>query len=455
MNVHFIAIGGSAMHNLAIALAKKGYKVTGSDDEIFEPAKSHLQQYGILPSEIGWYTERITTDLDAVVLGMHAKADNPELLEAQKRGLKIFSYPEFLYEQSKEKTRVVIGGSHGKTTITAMILHALKDAGIDTDYMVGAQLEGFDVMVRLSENAKFMLIEGDEYLTSPLDPRSKFHLYRPHIAVISGIEWDHVNVFPTFEKYMDTFAKFVGLIEPQGKLIYCAEDGNVCKTVVDAAHNDIERIPYRTPAYHRQEDGLQVVETPSHKQHPLRIFGHHNMLNLMAAWNVCKLMGLDEEQFFKAMETFNGASKRLELVKSGKSNAFYKDFAHAPSKVRATVAAMKEEYPDRSLVACLELHTFSSLTGNFLSQYAGSMDKAEWPFVYFNPHALELKRLPPLNLQQVRDAFKNPAIETFNDSKALETRLRNLFPAENQNILMMSSGDFDGLDLKCLADELF
>ena len=427
MKVHFIAIGGSAMHNLAIALCQKGITVTGSDDEIFDPAKSRLEKYGLLPEEFGWHPERITKDLDAVVLGMHARIDNPELLRAQELGLKIYSYPEYLYEQSKDKLRIVVGGSHGKTTTTAMILHVLAHCGIEADYMVGAQLKGFEVMVRLSHTAKVMVIEGDEYLTSPIDRRPKFHLYKPNVAIITGIEWDHINVFPTFDIYRDQFAQFINLIEPKGTLIYCDEDAEV----------------------HRVENGITYIGNTA-----LQVFGHHNLLNLTAARLACRQVGVTDEQFDEAISTFEGASKRLELVKKSDTCAVYKDFAHAPSKLRATIHAMREQYPDRKLVACMELHTFSSLTQEFLQQYAHSMDEADVRYVYFSQHALQLKKLPPLDPEEVRKAFGGN-VEIFTDSKKLVDCVITLFrDNDNKNLLMMSSGNFDGIDFAALADEI-
>ncbi len=451
MNVHFIAIGGSAMHNLAIALHLKGYHVTGSDDEIFDPAKSRLQRYGLLPESYGWHPERITKDLDAIVLGMHARIDNPELLKAQELGLKIFSYPEYLYEQSKGKTRVVVGGSHGKTTTTAMILHVLQHCGIEADYMVGAQLEGFEVMVRLSETAKVMVIEGDEYLTSPIDRRPKFHLYKPHVAIVTGIEWDHINVFPTFEIYKDQFAQFVNLIEPGGRLIYCNDDAEVRDVALKNTRTDIAKQPYDVPP-HEVVEGITYLDT-AHGRVPLRVFGNHNLLNLTAARYACNSLGVTDEQFDEAIQSFGGASKRLELVKATKDCAVYKDFAHAPSKLRATIAAMKEQYPDRRLVACMELHTFSSLTAEFLKQYAGTMDRADVPFVYYSQHALQLKKLPNLDPEQVKASFANERVRVFTDSKQMVEELRKMH-WQDANLLMMSSGNFDGIDFKLLADEL-
>ena len=439
------------MHNLAIALHLKGYHVTGSDDEIFDPAKSRLQRYGLLPESYGWHPERITKDLDAIVLGMHARIDNPELLKAQELGLKIFSYPEYLYEQSKGKTRVVVGGSHGKTTTTAMILHVLQHCGIEADYMVGAQLEGFDVMVRLSETAKVMVIEGDEYLTSPIDRRPKFHLYKPHVAIVTGIEWDHINVFPTFEIYKDQFAQFVNLIEPGGRLIYCNDDAEVRDVALKNTRTDIAKQPYDVPP-HEVLEGITYLDT-AHGRVPLRVFGNHNLLNLTAARYACNSLGVTDEQFDEAIQSFGGASKRLELVKATMDCAVYKDFAHAPSKLRATIAAMKGQYPNRRLVACMELHTFSSLTAEFLKQYAGTMDRADVPYVYFSQHALQLKKLPDLDPEQVKASFANERVRVFTDSKQMVEELRKMH-WQDANLLMMSSGNFDGIDFKQLADEL-
>ena len=438
------------MHNLAIAMSQKGYEVTGSDDEIFDPARTRLQRYGLLPESYGWHPERVTPDLDAIVLGMHARADNPELLRAQELGLKIYSYPEYLYEQSKHKTRVVIGGSHGKTTTTAMILHVLQHCGIEADYMVGAQLEGFEVMVRLSDTAKVMVIEGDEYLTSPIDRRPKFHLYKPHVAIVTGIEWDHINVFPTFEIYKEQFAKFVDLIEPGGRLIYCNNDPEVRDVALKSSRSDIVKQPYDVPP-HEVVEGITYLT--GNGRVPLKVFGDHNLLNLTAARYACNALGVTDEQFDQAIQGFGGASKRLELVKKGASSAVYKDFAHAPSKLRATIAAMKGQYPGRRLVACMELHTFSSLTAEFLKQYGGTMDRADVPCVYYSQHALRLKKLPDLDPEQVRQAFANERVQVFTDSRRLVEELHGM-NWENTNLLMMSSGNFDGIDFNQLADEL-
>ena len=434
------------MHNLAIALCQKGITVTGSDDEIFDPAKSRLEKYGLLPESFGWHPERITPDLDAVVLGMHARIDNPELLRAQELGLKIYSYPEYLYEQSKDKLRIVVGGSHGKTTTTAMILHVLAHCGIEADYMVGAQLKGFEVMVRLSHTAKVMVIEGDEYLTSPIDRRPKFHLYKPNVAIITGIEWDHINVFPTFDIYREQFAKFIDLIEPNGTLVFCDEDKEVHRVAIENQRNDIQKLPYVCPE-HRVENGVTYIGNTA-----LQVFGHHNLLNLTAARLACRQVGVTDEQFDEAISTFEGASKRLELVKKSDSWAVYKDFAHAPSKLRATIHAMREQYPDRKLVACMELHTFSSLTQEFLQQYKGAMDEADVRYVYYSKHALQLKKLPDLDPDEVREAFGGD-VEVFTDSTAMVDKIKKM-QWSHANLLMMSSGNFDGIDFAALADEI-
>jgi UDP-N-acetylmuramate: L-alanyl-gamma-D-glutamyl-meso-diaminopimelate ligase len=443
MNVHFIAIGGSAMHNLAIALHQKGYHVTGSDDELFEPSRTRLAKLGLLPASEGWDPSRISTGLDAVILGMHAKKDNPELLRATELGLRIYSYPEFLYEQSKEKQRIVIGGSHGKTTITAMILHVLKEQKVESDFMVGAQLEGFDVMVKLTEEAPYMLFEGDEYLTSPIDPRPKFHLYRPDIALLSGIAWDHINVFPTFENYVEQFTQFIRMITPGGSLIFCESDPVLKKIALDT-RDDIEILPYGLPEY-RVVDGKTHVLRGG-KSYPLLIFGRHNLENMEGARLICNQLGISNENFLEAISSFKGASKRLERIAGDTQSAVYKDFAHAPSKVQATIEAVKEQYPERKLIACLELHTYSSLSEGFLSHYSGSMEKADTAIVYFNPHALSLKRLPELTPDQIKAGFGRSDIEVYSDSALLLKRLQKE-GRKNTIFLMMSSGNFDGMDL--------
>lgn len=450
MKVHFIAIGGSAMHNLAIALHKKGILITGSDDEIFEPSKSRLARFGLLPVKEGWDEANIHEGLDGVILGMHAKMDNPELLKAVKIGLRIFSYPEYLYEQSKDKIRVVIGGSHGKTTITAMILHVVKDCGLDCDYMVGAQLDGYDVMVKLSDEARFMVLEGDEYLTSPIDLRPKFHLYKPDIALLSGIAWDHINVFPTFGNYVEQFIKFINLISPGGTLIWCSEDENLLK-ICDGIRNDISLLPYSWPDY-RVENGITKIRFNG-KEIPLQIFGKHNLLNLNGARIVCNAMGINDEQFYSSIQSFKGASKRLERIAGNKETTVFKDFAHSPSKLIATLKAVKEQYPEKKLIACMELHTFSSLSREFLSHYKGCMDSADRAIVYYSPHAIQLKKLPPVTIAEVKAGFANDNLDVYTDSALLKESLLQE-DWHQKNLLMMSSGNFDGLDLNELAETI-
>ena len=448
MKVHFIAIGGSAMHNLAIALHKKSYLVSGSDDEIFEPSKGRLKKYNLLPENEGWFPEKITSKLDAVIVGMHARNDNPELLRAKELGIKIFSYPEYLYEQSKNKIRVVIGGSHGKTTITAMILHVLNYNNINCDFMVGAQLEGFEIMVKLSEEAKIMLIEGDEYLTSPIDRRPKFHLYKPNIALLSGIAWDHINVFPTWENYLEQFKIFIELIETGGSLVYCEEDKNV-KILVESTKNNINKISYKTPDY-VIKNGITFL---MQDEIPLKIFGKHNLQNLSGAKLVCKELGIKNEQFNEAIKYFSGASKRLELVDKNEETKIFKDFAHSPSKLKASVNAVKEQFQKQKLVACIELHTFSSLNKEFLSEYQACLDKADVPIVYFNSHTIKLKRLPELSTEKIKESFANTNLQVYTNSKLLEKDLLKT-NWHNTNLLMMSSGNFDGIDFRNLAKKI-
>lgn len=449
MKVHFIAIGGSAMHNLALALHHKGYRISGSDDEIFEPSRGRLAAAGILPKKTGWHPDRISDELDAVILGMHAKDDNPELRKAKEIGLKIYSYPEFLYEQSKNKKRVVIAGSHGKTTITAMVMHVLKETGMDFDFMVGAQLKGFDVMVRLSETAEIMLFEGDEYLTSAIDPRPKFHLYKPHIALISGIAWDHINVFPTFDIYVEQFREFIRLIRKDGSLIYYEKDPEL--SAIAGINGRIRLIPYNEPDWGRENETL-YLRTGSGRV-PLKIFGNHNMQNLCGAMHVCGQLGIDEERFIEAISSFRGASRRLEYINGNEHSAVYLDFAHAPSKLKATVDAVKGHFPDKKVVACMELHTYSSLSKNFLEQYRGAMAKADVAFVYYNPHTLELKRLPPIAPDEVSKAFGTDNVKVFNDSSKMMEELLEM-KWHKRILLLMSSGNFDGFKPEDIAERI-
>lgn len=448
MRTHFIAIGGAAMHNLALALHFKRYQVTGSDDAVFEPSKSRLQKQGLLPEELGWFPEKITADIEAIILGMHAKADNPELLRAKELGLKIYSYPEFLYEQSKHKTRVVIGGSHGKTTITSMILHVMHYHNIEVDYMVGAQLAGFDTMVHLTETNDFIVLEGDEYLSSPIDRRPKFHLYQPNIALISGIAWDHINVFPTYENYVAQFEEFIAKITPGGILVYNAEDPEV-QRVAEAATNPIRKMPYETPAY-QVSDGVTLLETPEGPM-PIEVFGAHNLNNLAGAKWICQNMGVDEADFYEAIATFKGASKRLEKIAESTNKVAYKDFAHSPSKVAATTKAVKEQYPNRKVIACLELHTYSSLNAEFLKEYQGSLDYADVAVVFYSPDAVKIKQLDEVSYAQIAQSFQRDDLVIYTNPQAFQDYLFGLEFA-NSALLLMSSGNYGGLNFDALKN---
>jgi UDP-N-acetylmuramate: L-alanyl-gamma-D-glutamyl-meso-diaminopimelate ligase len=442
MNIHFIAIGGSAMHNLAIALHQKGYQVFGSDDAIHNPSKSRLEKYGLLPKEFGWFPEKISADLDVIILGMHAKKDNPELLKAQELGLKIYSYPEFLYEQCKNKTRVVIGGSHGKTTITSMILHVLNYHEREVDYMVGAQLEGFETMVHLTEKNDFMVLEGDEYLSSPIDMRPKFHLYKPNIALLSGIAWDHINVFPTFENYKEQFKIFTDSMINGGSMVYNIEDEHV-KDIVESSENHIKKYPYETPN-HFIENGITYLETAEGNL-PLEIFGKHNLQNLAGAKWICQHMQVDEDDFYEAIASFSGASKRLEKIAESNSTVIFKDFAHSPSKVAATTKAVKEQYSERTVLVCLELHTYSSLNAEFLAEYKGALDFADKAVVFYSPDAVKIKQLEEVTHQQIANAFEREDLVIYTNPAAFKEFLfaENL---EKSAVVLMSSGNYGGLD---------
>lgn len=450
MRVHFIAIGGAVMHNLAIALHKKGYAVTGSDDEIFEPARSRLGGYGLFPETLGWDAGRISTELDAVILGMHARADNPELIKASELGLKIMSFPEYLYEQTRHKKRVVVAGSHGKTTTTAMIMHVLKHSGKKFDYMVGSSIEGFGTMVGLSDDSDIAVFEGDEYLTSPIDRRPKFHLYRPDIAIITGISWDHMNVFPTWENYLEQFSIYADTITPDGCLIYFADDREAAR-IAESSRVDIRKIPFKAHGYFQNKTGFYGAT--HNRVVALKIFGEHNMQNLSAARSACLTSGISEDQFYEAITSFEGTSKRLQKMEENENGVVFLDFAHAPSKVRGTLSAVAERYPGREIIACLELHTYSSLNSEFLPQYSGSLGKASKGFVYFNPHAVEMKKLAMLSKDQVAEAFGGENILVYDDSVRLFNDIKKL-SLSNPVFLLMSSGDFNGHDLEKLSSEL-
>ncbi|WDF56976.1 UDP-N-acetylmuramate--L-alanine ligase [Mucilaginibacter sp. KACC 22063] len=449
MKIHFIAIGGSAMHNLAIALHKKGFTVTGSDDIIFEPSVSRLKKHGLLPEQYGWFPEKITKDLNAVILGMHARTDNPELLMAQRLGVKVYSYPEYIYEQSKDKLRVVIGGSHGKTTITSMILHVLQHAGMAFDYLVGAQLEGFDTMVSITD-APLIVIEGDEYLASPIDRRPKFHLYKANIAVISGIAWDHINVFPTFANYVEQFQKFIETITVGGTLVYNQSD-EVLNEMVIKDLSEINKLSYTLPEYEIR-DGITYIMYES-KAYRLNVFGQHNLSNIEAARIVCNKLGIDTYNFYEYISTFKGAARRLELLGSKGDVNVYKDFAHSPSKLRATIAAVKTQYPGRKLIACMELHTFSSLNADFLNEYSGSMDLADEAVVFIDLKTFQQKQMEPYPAETVKDAFKRDDLIFYNTPENIVKLFENIQP-HNVTILMMSSGNFGGIDLNQLTQNI-
>ena len=448
IKVHFIAIGGAVMHNLAITLHKKGYIVSGSDDEIFEPSRSRLANYNLLPENPGWYPEKITSDINTIILGMHARSDNPELIKARASGINILSFPEYLYQQTKDKKRIVIAGSHGKTTVTAMIMHVFRYLGVKFDFMVGSSIEGFETMVGLSDDSEIAVFEGDEYLTSPMDRRPKFHLYMPDIAIINGIAWDHMNVFPTFENYTDQFRIFIDKISEGGSLFYFDGDDEV-KRIVTLSRNDIKKIPYKVHGYFQNKTGFYAAT--HNRVVPLKLFGEHNMQNLSAAKAACLEAGVSEDGFYKAIESFEGTSKRLQKLKENDNGVIFLDFAHAPSKVKATVDAVASRYPSRELIVCLELHTYSSLSSKFLPNYLGTLAKASSAFIYFNPHAIEIKKLRPLPKDDVYKAFGGSNLSVYDNSVQMFQAIRDKktsFPV----YLFMSSGDFNGFNLTSILD---
>ena len=450
MQVHFIAIGGSVMHNLAIALHKKGYIVSGSDDKIFDPSYSNLKKHHLLPDKEGWDINNIHTGLDAVILGMHAKPDNPELAKARELGVKIYSFPEYLYEQTKAKKRIVIGGSHGKTTITSMVMHVLRENNISFDYMVGSQIAGFETMVHLDEENEIAVFEGDEYLSSPIDERPKFHLYKPHVALISGISWDHINVFPTFQNYKEQFSVFIDKVEPNGSLIYFKNDLTVNK-IVQNSREDIRKIPYSAADYLQKNEQTFILTEQG--EIPLKVFGRHNLANIEGARLICEQIGLNSGVFYKTIQSFKGASKRLQLIAENEISKVYLDFAHAPSKVKATVNAVREQYPTKELIAGLELHTFSSLTFDFLAQYNGTLDEADYSFIYYNPETLEQKGLRKITPEDIKNAFGSQQIRVHTDIHKFLHDI-NALQIEEKVVLLMSSGNFGDIDMEKTAKQL-
>ena len=443
MKIHFIAIGGSAMHNLAIALKLKGYSITGSDDTINDPSKSRLKKYNLLPEKEGWFSDKISSDIDAVVLGMHAKDDNPELLKAREIGLKIYSYPEFIFNQSKDKIRIVIGGSHGKTSITSLVLHVLRNLNIESDYMVGAQLDGFEVMVKLTETSKYIVLEGDEYLSSALDPRPKFHLYKPHIALISGIAWDHINVFKTFESYLKQFEIFINSVEENGTLVYNELDPDL-KKLVSKNKSNLNYIPYSIPK-HKIIDGISFINF-NNELYRLKIFGDHNLQNISGALNICKAIGVESEDFYKAITSFNGASNRLELVYKSLETIIFKDFAHSPSKVKATTEAVHKQFPNRKLISFFELHTYSSLNPLFLEKYRDTLKHSDECYIYYSEKNMRIKRLEPIDSELIIRSFNHSSLTVIDNYEKLNKKIYDL-DLSNSVLLMMSSGKFGGLDI--------
>lgn len=443
MRVHFIAIGGSVMSQLALALHKKGYTISGSDDEIFDPSKSNLQAYQLLPEKMGWHPDKINHAIDAVILGMHAKEDNLELLKAQELGLKVYSYPEFIYQNAKDKKRVVIAGSHGKTTITAMVMHVLTALKMNFDYLIGAKLEGLDSQVKITNTNKVMIIEGDEYLSSPIHRQPKIMYYQPHITSISGIAWDHINVFPTEADYVKQFKRYIEELDTNCSLIYYKEDETL-NTLVEQSPKKHKAIAYQTPAF-SINNGQFEIEIDG-KKTALNFFGEHNLQNMACAQLLCAQLDVSEADFYQHIQYFKGAARRLQLLKQGNNWAAYNDFAHAPSKVKASVNAVAELWQNRQLTALLELHTYSSLNATFIEGYTKTLHAADEALIYFNAHTLSIKRLPDLSVEAVQKVFNHPNLKVFTKKDELEKHLAQM-QFENHNLLVMTSGNLSGLDV--------
>ena len=441
--VHFIAIGGSVMHNLAITLKQLGYEVSGSDDKIYDPSKSRLEKYNLLPENLGWFPELIDKEIDFIVLGMHAKKDNPELLKALDLDCKIYSYPELIFEFSKSKTRITIGGSHGKTTVSSMILHVLDFYDIKVDYLLGAQIEGFENMVHITDDNEFILIEGDEYLSSPIDNSPKFHKYNSNIAVITGIAWDHINVFPSFENYISQFEKFIETITDGGVLVFNELDELVLD-IVNKSEKTIRKIGYGKPNF-EIVDGVTYVKT-SEGDVPLKVFGDHNLSNLSAAKQICALMGVFDDEFFAAIASFKGASKRLETIYRDNNKIIIKDFAHSPSKLKATIDAVKNQFSNKNIIAVYELHTYSSFNQKFIKEYLNSMSSADKKIVYYDDEVLKIRSEFKINEKIIKDSFGSDDLIVISKKSMLEQSISkiNLY---NTVLLMMSSGNFSSIDM--------
>ncbi len=437
-NIHFIAIGGAAMHNIALDLHAAGHRVTGSDDEMYNPSLARLQAAGIAPAQMGWFPERITPALDFVILGMHAKADNPELIRANELNIPVYSYPAYIYEHSRNKKRVVVAGSHGKTTTTAMILHVLRKCNLDCDYLVGAQLPGFDRMVRLSD-APIIVIEGDEYLSSPIDRVPKIHHYRPHIAVLTGIAWDHINVFPTFENYVEQFEVFIGMVQADGLLVY--DETDVVLQDITSQPLMARKVPYSSLPMDADRNVLWQG-----KHYPVSVIGRHNFSNMNAALHVCNELGVSDDAFFEAIADFSGAHKRLQKMEVTSGRRVYLDFAHAPSKVKATTQAFCDWFAGEKIVAVLELHTFSSLNASFLPEYKNTLQAAPRAVVFIHEHTLKMKNMPALDIGFVSQCFQHNNLEIITDTPALHAYLKREEFAD-ATLLLMSSGTFGGMDL--------
>ncbi len=440
--VHLIAIGGSIMHNLALALDSQGFMLSGSDDQIFEPARTRLKNRGICPEKEGWFSEKINTDLSFVVLGMHAKPDNPELVKALELGVKVYSFPELVAEMYSNSTRIVVAGSHGKTTTTSMMMHVFKALGKQFDYLVGAQLEGFDVMVALDKK-EYSIIEGDEYLSSCLDPRPKFMHYSPQIAIITGIAWDHYNVFPTFDSYKNAFVQLIQSMKEGSLLLWYEGDSDLAELVGEYAQH-LKTIAYKESEFVIQGNKCYLISEEA--CYSLEVFGRHNLQNMNSVIKVCEYLNFNSIDVCTSLSTFKGAAKRMQLLQNNGDLIIYQDFAHAPSKVKATINALRETYPYHHLHCFLELHTYSSLNKNFLPQYYSTVNECDEITIYFDPKALEIKRMEALDLQFIKDSFGRQNMNVIDNPAELKVQM-DIARKGRGLLVFLGSGNWAGMEL--------
>lgn len=437
MRIHFIAIGGAIMHNLAIDLHKNGHTISGSDDQIFEPSFSKLKKYSLMPKNLGWNADFITDEIDLIILGMHAKEDNLELKKALELGLKIQSFPEFVASQITDKKRVAIAGSHGKTSTTAMLMHILKDNNFEFDYLVGSELPGYESMVKLS-NAPLIVIEADEYLSSKLDQRPKFLWYKPQLSVITGIAWDHINVFPTFELYKKAFTDFIDSHQADSSIFFYQFDEELSKIINNSTY---KCRPY-TELTAKNQGQYSIVLDNNEEEYYFPFFGNHFLQNASAAIHLAMELGLNQKDIYKALESFPGSAKRLELVWANDQLFIYRDFAHSPSKVMATIKAFSRQFKDYQVFFVFEPHTFSSQQIDFIQHYNKCFEDLN-AYIFMDKKAFALKNKPMLSGPDIENAFGTNSI--LNSATELMKEIRKSSQKSKKTVwVLMSSGNMGG-----------